>query len=347
MPSAHPDMAPIDLSLAVNYLPAVACLAKTIIISATMALVRSEHAMAGFTGFALALNLDRVLTGERIFNGNAVLCMILFSWFLNHLRLDMPQGNAAGVIISLIWAFCSSCLLLEPRRLTALVPLESGPGIWGESGHAGPRPGHWRLRRLLPAAVNTALIGLIALTRAEPELGSFKIARSCIFSLLCVTWVYVVGVWQRCIPSQQAVYTQNLLSRFCPVLFLAPVLAVLFVMSSVFWLIHLYIELHAGGAERLGLCQCPTLWAAFRSREPSQEVPLTAEGPEYEEPYSSSYPDGGQEPYSHRGGFIGDNHGCADAAESMGAIQEEEADEDLEACFRAACKNRMQGQGAV
>ena len=37
----------------------------------------------GATLFALSLNVDRIITGERIFNGNAILCMILFSWLAN------------------------------------------------------------------------------------------------------------------------------------------------------------------------------------------------------------------------------------------------------------------------
>lgn len=334
-PSGKPDdMAPIDLSLAINYLPAVACILKTLLISSTLTVVKPEHALGGFAIFALMLNFDRVVSGHRIFDVNAVLCMILLSYFLNYLRMGMQSSQAVTGAIVLWWTFFSTCLILEPSRLKPII----GPDGWGETTRVDPTPSRWNIKRVLPTLLNTVCICVITFTHAGEETGSFKIARALSFSILCVGWVYVVGVWQRCGQAHQAVFTQNLLARFCPLLFAPPLITVGFMFVCVASLVYLYIELHGGGFKYWsGSPQDPQETASMLSTS-EKGVPYEDAGSAYHRSErqrlegiveEQSYWHGG--PVDHlKGGFI------------EGQPTEEEPDEDLEACFRAACQARGQ-----
>jgi len=188
------DMAHIDLSLAINYLPAVACILKTILMASTLAIVKPEHALGGFAIFGMMLNFDRVVTGDRIFNGNAVLCTILLSWFLNFLRMAAQTPPHVANVVAAVWGLVAMCLIVEPARLKPLI----APDGWGETVRVDPSPHRWNLRRLGPTVVNTIFICGISFTFMGDETGSFRIARSLAFAILCVAWVYIVGVWQRC-----------------------------------------------------------------------------------------------------------------------------------------------------
>ena len=379
-------MAQIDLSLAINYLPALSCLLKTVLMASTLSVMHSAHMFGGATLFALSLNVDRIITGERIFNGNAILCMILFSWLLNYLRLGI-QGDpgAAGLVLSIWWQMMSMCLLMEPQRLRGMLALDSagqGGGSWSAPARIHVDPSKWQFQRAVPTVLNSIGIGLIAFMRADAESASFKIGRSVVFAVLCITWVYVVGVWQRCGASHQPFYTQNMLSRFCPVLFVEPALAVLFVMMSLGGLVYLYIDLHAGGVDRLGLTGsgssllcccggCGVGGGGGGGDEHASQSNLKAENLKEDAPLqqrragshgSESLDDDDSEvgyccddsgygsesfgprsaPYGLSGGFLGPGGGGLE----IGTIREEEdGDEDLEACFRAACQGRGQGQG--
>ena len=319
MPAPAADMTHIDLSLAINYLPAVACLVKTLLISSTLVIVKPEHALGGFTLFALMLNFDRVFSGDRIFNVNAVLCMILFSWFINYLRMGMQSSGGVTAIIFLWWSLVSLCLLLEPTRLKVMVGLDG----WGETTRVDPSPSRWNLRRMLPMLLNTLCIGMIGFTYAAEETGSFKIARSLAFAVLCIIWVYVVGVWQRCGQAQQAVFTQNLLARFCPMLFGPPLMSVGYVFVCMVALVYLYVELHGGG---------------FKSWSRPQDIPEASpilEKPRHEDKEFKEFKE------FKALGDIAEESEYWEAGQHS-SIPDPEPDEDLEACFRAACSARGQ-----
>ena len=329
---APEDMAHIDLSLAINYLPAVACILKTILMAATLAIVKPEHALRGFAIFGLVLNFDRVVSGDRIFNGNAILCMLLFSWLVNFLRLEAQSPQQATNILSVLWGVLALCLTVEPAKLKPLL----SPDGWGETTRVDPSPRRWNLKRLAPTIVNTILMSASLFTHMGEETGSFRIARSLSFAILSVGWVYIVGVWQRCSQFHMPVFTQNLLARFCPLLFIPPMLAVCLMFASVIALVALYVDLHCGG------------FKAWFPPAPAPEAQETA-------PMLEAYEETGYF-HAHEGGIrlsgIAEeptHWPCAHTTAPHGNLNgeypdsiPEEPDEDLEACFRAACQAKGQ-----
>jgi hypothetical protein len=357
-PSGKPDdMAHIDLSLAINYLPAVSCILKTLLMSSTLIMVTSEHNLGVFTIFAMLLNLDKVVSGERIFNGNAVLCLILLSWFLNYLRVGMKHVPVFTGSVSVFWAIFSLTIILEPARVRRIIATDS----WGDTTLVNPKPHHWNLKRLGPSIVNTLWICLISFTHLEEETGSFKIARSLSFSILCVAWVYIVGVWQRCGQTHMAIFTQNLLARFSPILFSPPLVCLGFIFVCVFALLYLYVEHHCGGFKSWnspGPAQDPQETSSMLEKGvPYEEVgrapekPFSLEGrrPPYEEASRLLALTGNvrldgiaEEPVFWPGAHntepgVDYDGGYADSHEIT-----QEPDEDLEACFRAACQAKGQ-----
>jgi hypothetical protein len=294
----------IDLTLAVNYIPAVECLSKTVAIVSSMAFVADQHSLGAYLIIALMLNLDRVFACTRIFDGNAVLCTILGSWIINFLRLGMDAPKFVNPMITVVWCFGAMCLLMEPGRLKPFILPEAelgGHGSWSASVRVdvsadGCRMG--RLKRIVPVLATTVCVGSIAFTRMEREGWAVLFGRSLTFTGLCVIWVYLVGVWRRSGGAFNT-FTQNLVGRFCPVLFVNSVCASLFVATCLVGLCMLYYDMH----------------------RPPPSGPC-ASNPAHE--YHEACAEAGQ--------------GCV-----MSTIVEEETDEDLEACFRAA----RQGKGGT
>jgi hypothetical protein len=292
----------IDLTLAVNYIPAVDCLSKTVAIVSSMAFVDDLHQMGAFLIIALMLNVDRVFACTRIFDGNAVLCTILGSWVVNFLRVGSNAPRFLNPLITVVWCFGALCMLLEPARLKAFILSEAeqsshngsswGPSVRVDVSADGGRA--CRLKRIVPILATSVCVGTIAFTQMESEGWAVRFGRSLSFSALCVVWVYLVGVWRRSGGAFNT-FTQNLVGRFCPVLFVNAVCASLFVMACLVGFGYLYFDMH----------RPPPGPGSTSSEQDYKEV-------------------------------------CMQAATSgpMMTITEEDTDEDLEACLRMARQGR-------
>lgn len=239
----------IDLSLAVNYIPAVECLSKTVAIVSTLAFVDERHDLGAFLIIALMLNVDRVFACTRIFDGNAVLCTLLGSWIINFLRVSSEAPKFLNPLVTTVWCCFALCLLMEPGQLKPFILSESEQGSlggWGASERIDVSPGGGRigrLKRIAPVLATTVCVGAIAFTRMEQEGWAVRFGRSMSFSVLCVIWIYLVGVWRRS-GGVLNTFTQNLIGRFCPVLFVNSVCAVFFSLASLVGLGYLYYLMH-------------------------------------------------------------------------------------------------------
>ena len=298
----------IDLSLAINYLPAVDCLSKTISIVSSLAFVSEQHDLGAFLIIALMLNIDRVFACTRIFDGNAILCTVLGSWIVNFLRVAADAPQFLNPFVTVVWCFGALCLLLEPVKLRPFIRSEadqsSHGGSWSASARVdvsadGARAG--RLKRIVPVIMTTVCVGSIAFTRMDREGWAVRFGRSLSFSVLCVVWVYLVGVWRRS-GGVLNTFTQNLVGRFCPVLFVNAVCAVLFAGACLVGFGYLYYDMHR-----------PPPGPGSSAAVTAQDYDEVCEEPGEEGP--------------------------------MMTITEEETDEDLEACFRMARQGRV-GPGA-
>ena len=236
---AKEAMPTIDLSLAINYLPAVECICKAAIFAGCLCLVNPAEHLGAFAITSLMLNIDRSLSCARIFDGNSLHFAILLSWFLNSLR---SAANAPAWVLPLAtWLWCAfgAVLLAEPKVVQEYFVL------YGQGGGG-------RFRQILPALINGFFVGFYAFLPMSVESNAIKMLRTMGFCCLCVCWVYIVTVW-RPRPRQQVggmcVFAMHaLIARFSPVLYVYPAVAVLYGLVCASALVYHYVQLHLTAA---------------------------------------------------------------------------------------------------
>ena len=223
----------IDLTLAVNYLPAGECMLKVTILACALCLTNVSEHFGAIPVLALALNIDRALSCGRIFDGNAVQYSVLLSWFVNSLRASAYAPAAVLPVATALWLSFSFLLVVEPARVQEFFVLY-GQGSGG------------RLKQILPAVANNMFIGLFVFLPVSVESCPLRVARSLAFATLCVCWVYVVTVWKA--RSRQVggcVFScHTLLARFSPVLYVNAVMAVVYFVACVGMMVYHYVDMH-------------------------------------------------------------------------------------------------------
>jgi hypothetical protein len=181
----------IDLSLAVNYLPACACIGKTVALAFVLCVIHAGGMIPAYVPVAAALMLDRLLSATLIMDGNSVLLGVLAS----HLVWEV-QRSADGR-----WEPWSGLPLL----LSAVWPMGAAWCLWGKYRITGAT----RLQeQRIAFAEAAAVVGALAFLRAEEELRIVRFARYLAFACLCLAWVYAIGLYQRRMihPSDSAVH---------------------------------------------------------------------------------------------------------------------------------------------
>jgi hypothetical protein len=231
---AEGQMPSIDLTLAINYLPAVEVVMKVAAVSSCLALVGSE--MLGMLSImALLLSVDRSLGNTFILDGNALQYSVLLSWFVNHLRASAHAPPLVLPMASVLWWLTGYMLVVEPRPVQEFFVLY-GVGTGG------------RMRQLLPALTNNLFVALFTFLPCAEESGGSRVMRSLVYTLLCVLWVYMVTVW-RTAPLQPSggmcVFTCHaLIARFSPVLYLHWTMACGYALASIAAMLYHYVALH-------------------------------------------------------------------------------------------------------
>jgi hypothetical protein len=284
-------MPPIDLTLAVNFIPAVVCLCKAALISFSLSILDPGEHLGGFVVFVVVLNIDRAISCARIFDENAVQCCILAAWVINFLRAMAVAPPLLDPITTLCWFLFGFCLVLEPKGVQEFFVMY-GQGSGGV------------FKRVLPGIFTSLFVVVMAFIPLKQEPGIIKSARSIGFACLCVAWVYVVSVWRPKPRHNGACVFEChlLLSRFCPILYIQWVPAVLYTIGCVFVLIYHYVQIHVSPPKIIA------------TPHPDFD--------EDEKPNSNSLSE------------------ITVMMNEISTIEEE--DEDLEAYFRSACQSRQQ-----
>ena len=232
--SKKPPMPPLDLTLAVNYIPAVVCLAKAALISFCLCILNPGTHLGGFIIFAMLLNIDRAVLCARIFDENAVQLCILAAWVINYLRAASEASRFINPAVSGVWAAFGVVLTLEPKAVQEMFVLY-GHGSGGT------------MHKIMPAVITSVLVAAISYTPLQVEPGTVKSARAIGFACLCVAWVYVVSVWKakpRHNLSSCVFETHALIARFCLILYVNWMLAAVFGVWCVGCLSYHYVRIH-------------------------------------------------------------------------------------------------------
>lgn len=215
----------VDLTLAVNYLPACACLCKLFLLMLAIGLVQpGDEVRGGYIPLATTLYIDRVVTRNLIFDANAILLAVFFANVHATVRDASPKEGYWFFMWGLHTCWIVHCLTLiyEPSRIRWFMEKRV------QASKAVP------LLLLLMILTGTAYI------HCPLEPAPFRACRAMAFTLLSFTWIYVVGIHS----SQGLEYLKETSSQFivrlAPVLYSPPWLTGFFLVGAVAGLVLQY-----------------------------------------------------------------------------------------------------------
>lgn len=223
----------IDLSLAMNYLPACACLGKSMVLIAALFIVHKYTLPPLYVGVGVCLILDRMHFPSRIFDANALLCGVFVGECVSVIRAAASEtytGLVATHAVGFVWVCCSVFILVFSQ---------------GKQQHFSSRD------LQVGSCLTSAAVSLCAfLPPDDNDTREARIARSAAFVLLGVAWVYVIGVnMPRLVHGRDT--TLSLTVIFTPLLYVNGYLALVHTaVAAVFLAWRLVGKLHIEAVER-------------------------------------------------------------------------------------------------
>jgi hypothetical protein len=217
----------VDLSLAVNYLPACACLGKTLALMLAVAAVPPGEEVDCFISLASMLYIDRLVTRNMIFDANAILLALYFANVHAHIRAVSPHRAYPGLVdgMFLFWALGSAVLIGEPRAVKQALDSRT------------------RASKLVPVALMLLIITAIAHFHAPLETGTVRGGRAVAFTLLSFAWIYIVGIHTTHGIEYLKENSCQFVARLAPVLYASLWVAVGFAMAAIAGLAVQYMRL--------------------------------------------------------------------------------------------------------
>jgi hypothetical protein len=169
----------VDLRLAVNYLPACACLCKVLVFMLLVGLVApGSEVRGGYIQLAAMLYIDRLQTRNLIFDANAILMAIFFANVHAAIRASSVRVAYSVLVwgLHLCWIGMCLTLLVEPARVR-----------WFMERRA-------QASKLVPVVFMLAVLVATSYIHAPLEDPPVRACRALAFTLLAFAWVYVVGI---------------------------------------------------------------------------------------------------------------------------------------------------------
>jgi hypothetical protein len=168
----------VDLSLAVNYLPACACLGKLLVFTLVIAVIPPGEEVKVFIPLAGMLYIDRLVTRNMIFDANAILLAVFFANVHASAQAIATRRAYPMLVWGLHLSWVGACLtfLVEPSRIK------------------------WAFEKRVQASklvtVGLMLMVLVGMSYIQSPLepGSIRACRALVFTLLAFAWIYVVGI---------------------------------------------------------------------------------------------------------------------------------------------------------
>lgn len=171
---------PVDLSLAVNYIPACVCIVKAIFLFVVISIGKQIIGYPLYVMLVCVLVMDRVVNKFRIMDVNAVLWVILGYVMWAEVRrgqlVSVPWYVSYGFYG--LWGVGSLVMIIEPSRVRKMI---ENKFIYGKY-HA-----------LACVMLHVCLMSCIHMDEDWTDVFFWKVI---MYTLLCVSWVYIVGVYE-------------------------------------------------------------------------------------------------------------------------------------------------------
>ena len=207
----------VDLSLAVNYLPACECLGKMLVFMLWVAWIQPGGEIDAYISMAAILYMDRLMTRNMIFDANAILLAVYFANVQAHLRAA-SQHRAYPLLVDcmfLVWAMGSVVLIAEPMAVRHA--LERRP----------------RANKLGAVILMLLIVPAIAHFHAPLETGGARGCRAVAFTLLAFAWIYIVGIHTPHGIEYLKENSSQFVARLAPVLYASLWIAAVFGLAAV------------------------------------------------------------------------------------------------------------------
>lgn len=247
----------VDLRLAVNYLPACACLGKTLVLMLAIGQIPAGEEVDCLISLAAMLYMDRLITRNMIFDANAILLALYFANVHSHIRA-VSTRRAYGALVDgmfLCWAMGCVVLISEPQVVKNILERRA------------------RATRLGPVLLMLFVISAIAHFQAPLEPASVRACRAVTFTLLAFAWIYIVGIHTTRGIEYLKENSCQFVSQLSPVLYVSQWIAVAFTLAAAAGLVVQYMRLQqkALPPEQPVLAAVVVEPAAPSEEEPSQD----------------------------------------------------------------------------
>jgi hypothetical protein len=218
----------VDLTLAVNYIPACLCLGKVLVALGVISLISNIPSMEAslYILVTFVLYIDRVTSKERIFDANSILLTINFANIFNLVRMIGNRNESVTTItvLSIFWITACMAMITESPRMK----------VFFEKRHA--------FHRTVPSLVMVFALLPLLFTTMPWEGWVVRTWRGVSFSILCIAWVYIMGVHVPPSLDRLSDQSNQYISRFSPVLYIPIWLAILFALASAVALVYHYMS---------------------------------------------------------------------------------------------------------
>jgi hypothetical protein len=266
----------VDLSLAVNYLPACICMGKMIVFMLIVAAIPLGSEVDAFVCLAAMLYVDRLVTRNIIFDANAILLAIFFANVHAGIRAISVHRAYQGLVdgMFLFWAMGSLVLISEPDAVKRIIDRRA------------------RIARLGPVLLMLLVVAGISHFNAPLETASVRGCRAIAFTLLSFAWIYIVGVHTTHGIEYLKENSCQFVARLAPVLYSPAWIAIAFTIGAVGGFVLQYMRLTQKSAHLLATEEyekgddveaCLQYVERKQQAEPPQPTQQTAEDSDAEE----------------------------------------------------------------
>ncbi len=207
----------MDLTLAVNYIPACSCLTKVLLLMLAMSLIPATSEVDGFLLLAAMLYTDRLITRNIIFDANAILLAILFANIHAAVRASRTKHAYRFFVdgMFVFWACGSLVLLVEPS--TVKRELDKRPSA----------------ARLVAVLLMLLIVVCISAIHEPLEPGGIRCCRAVAFALLSFAWIYIIGVRANSGIEYLKENSCQFVARLSPVLYAPLWIAAVFTVGAI------------------------------------------------------------------------------------------------------------------